>query len=94
MACRKGGTLSITGVYISPLDKIPLGAIVNKGLTIKSGQTHVHFDLAPLLEKIEAGEIDGFKIIDTPPSTVPASTTRCSCDFPSIPRSGGIRPPS
>lgn len=58
MACRKGGTLSIPGVYISPLDKIPFGAIVNKGLTIKSGQTHVQRYLAPLLEKIEAGEID------------------------------------
>ena len=58
MACRKAGTLSIPGVYISPLDKIPFGAIVNKGLTIKSGQTHVQRYLAPLLEKIEAGEID------------------------------------
>jgi threonine dehydrogenase-like Zn-dependent dehydrogenase len=58
MACRKAGTLSIPGVYIGLLDKIPFGALVNKGLTVRSGQTHVQRYLAPLLEKIEAGEID------------------------------------
>lgn len=58
MACRKAGTLSVPGVYIGLLDKIPFGAVVNKGLTIKSGQTHVQRYLAPLLEKIESGEID------------------------------------
>ncbi|RYD23013.1 MAG: glutathione-dependent formaldehyde dehydrogenase [Verrucomicrobiaceae bacterium] len=58
MACRKGGTLSVPGVYFGLLDKLPFGAVVGKGLTIKTGQTHVQRYLAPLLEKIEAGEID------------------------------------
>ncbi|WP_367874302.1 zinc-dependent alcohol dehydrogenase [Luteolibacter sp. Populi] len=58
MACRKAGTLSIPGVYFGLLDKIPFGALVGKGLTVKSGQTHVQRYLAPLLEKIENGEID------------------------------------
>lgn len=58
MACRKGGTLSIPGVYFGLLDKIPFGALVGKGLTVKSGQTHVQRYLAPLLDKIESGEID------------------------------------
>jgi threonine dehydrogenase-like Zn-dependent dehydrogenase len=56
--CRKGGTLSIPGVYIGFVDKIPFGALMNKGLTLKSGQTHVPRYMAPLLKKIEAGEID------------------------------------
>jgi threonine dehydrogenase-like Zn-dependent dehydrogenase len=58
MACRKAGTLSVPGVYIGLLDKIPFGALVNKGLTVKTGQTHVQRYLQPLLEKIERGEID------------------------------------
>lgn len=58
MACRKAGTVSIPGVYIGLVDKIPFGALVNKGLTIRSGQTHVQRYLAPLLAKIESGEID------------------------------------
>lgn len=56
--CRKAGTVSVPGVYIGYLDKIPFGAVVNKGLTIKSGQTHVHRYLPLLMEKIEKGEID------------------------------------
>ncbi len=58
MACRKGGTVSVPGVYIGLLDKIPFGALVNKGLMLKSGQTHVQRYLQPLLAKIDAGEID------------------------------------
>jgi threonine dehydrogenase-like Zn-dependent dehydrogenase len=58
MCCRKGGTVSIPGVYIGFLDKLPFGAAMNKGLTMKMGQTHVQRYLAPLLQKIEAGEID------------------------------------
>jgi threonine dehydrogenase-like Zn-dependent dehydrogenase len=58
MACRKGGTLSVPGVYIGLLDKIPFGALMNKGLTVKTGQTHTQRYLRPLLEKIVAGEID------------------------------------
>lgn len=57
-SCRKGGTLSVPGVYGGFDDKIPLGSIMNKGLTIKTGQTHVQRYLRPLLEKIERGEID------------------------------------
>lgn len=58
MCCRKGGTISMPGVYLGYLDKIPMGAFMNKGLTLKTGQTHTHRYLAPLLEKIENGEID------------------------------------
>ena len=58
MCCRKGGTLSIPGVYIGFLDKIPFGAAMNKGLTMKMGQTNVQKYLEPLLSKVEAGEID------------------------------------
>lgn len=56
--CRKGGTVSVPGVYIGMVDKVPFGALVNKGLTLKSGQTHVQRYSQPLLEKIERGEID------------------------------------
>jgi len=58
MCCRKGGTISMPGVYLGYLDKIPMGAFMNKGLTLRTGQTHTHRYLAPLLEKIENGEID------------------------------------
>jgi threonine dehydrogenase-like Zn-dependent dehydrogenase len=58
MSCRKGGTVSIPGVYIGFLDKIPFGAAMNKGLTLKMGQTHVPRYHQLLLGKIEAGEID------------------------------------
>jgi threonine dehydrogenase-like Zn-dependent dehydrogenase len=58
LACRKAGTLSVPGVYIGLLDKVPFGAVVNKGLTIKTGQTHVQRYLPRLLDKIEGGEID------------------------------------
>lgn len=58
VACRKGGTVSIPGVYGGFIDKVPIGAIVNKGLTLKSGQTHVHRYLRPLLERIQNGDID------------------------------------
>lgn len=58
MCCRKGGTLSIPGVYIGFADKIPVGALMNKGLTLKTGQTHVQRYLQPLLDLIMAGKID------------------------------------
>jgi threonine dehydrogenase-like Zn-dependent dehydrogenase len=57
-ACRKGGTVSLPGVYGGFVDKMPMGAAFNKGLTFKMGQTHVHRYLGPLLERIEKGEID------------------------------------
>jgi len=66
--CRKGGTISIPGVYIGFPDKIPMGALMNKGLTIKTGQTHVPKYHRQLLNKIEAGEIDpSFVITHRPP---------------------------
>jgi threonine dehydrogenase-like Zn-dependent dehydrogenase len=58
MCCRKGGTVSIPGVYIGFPDKFPIGAAMNKGLTFKMGQTHVQRYTKPLLEKIQAGAID------------------------------------
>ncbi len=58
IACRKGGTVSIPGVYGGLLDNIPFGAAMNKGLSFRTGQTHVHRYLKPLLARIEAGEID------------------------------------
>jgi threonine dehydrogenase-like Zn-dependent dehydrogenase len=58
LACRNGGTLSVPGVYGGFLDKVPFGAIVNKALTVKTGQTHVQRYLKPLLELIEQGRID------------------------------------
>jgi threonine dehydrogenase-like Zn-dependent dehydrogenase len=57
-ACRKGGTVSVPGVYGGFVDKLPFGAIVNKAITIKSGQTHVQRYMRPLLERIERGEFD------------------------------------
>jgi len=58
MACRKGGTVSLPGVYGGFLDKVPMGAAHAKGLTFKMGQTHVHKYLPRLLDHIEAGRID------------------------------------
>jgi threonine dehydrogenase-like Zn-dependent dehydrogenase len=58
MACRKGGTVSVPGVYGGFDDKIPLGSLMNKGLTVKTGQTHVQRYFAPLLERIQNDDID------------------------------------
>jgi threonine dehydrogenase-like Zn-dependent dehydrogenase len=63
LACRKGGTVSVPGVYGGFIDKIPFGAVMNKALTIKTGQTHVHRYMRPLLERIEKGEIDPTVIV-------------------------------
>jgi len=62
-ACRKGGTVSIPGVYGGMVDKMPMGAAFGKGLTFRMGQTHVHRYLQPLLEHIQAGEINPTFII-------------------------------
>jgi len=56
--CRKAGTVSIPGVYIGMIDKFPFGQAMNKGLTLKMGQTHVQRYTQPLLKKIEDGKID------------------------------------
>ncbi len=58
LACRNGGTVSVAGVYGGFIDKFPMGAVVNRALTIRSGQTHVQRYMKPLLERIEKGEID------------------------------------
>jgi threonine dehydrogenase-like Zn-dependent dehydrogenase len=58
LACRSGGTVSVAGVYGGFIDKFPMGAIVNRSLTIKSGQTHVQRYMRPLLKRIQNGEID------------------------------------
>jgi threonine dehydrogenase-like Zn-dependent dehydrogenase len=57
-SCRKGGTVSIPGVYGGLVDKFPLGIAFSKGLTFKMGQTNVHTYMRPLLDRIEKGEID------------------------------------
>ncbi len=58
LACRKGGRVSIPGVYGGMTDKFPLGALMEKGLQVRTGQTHVQRYLKPLMERIQAGEID------------------------------------
>jgi threonine dehydrogenase-like Zn-dependent dehydrogenase len=58
LACKKGGSVSVPGVYASFIDKVPMGAFVNKGLTMKTGQTHMMRYMQPLLERIQRGEID------------------------------------
>jgi len=63
MACANGGTVSITGVFGGFMDKFPLGSLMNRSLTIKTGQTHVHRYLQPLYDRIRNGEIDPTYII-------------------------------
>jgi threonine dehydrogenase-like Zn-dependent dehydrogenase len=58
MACRNGGTVSIIGVYGGFIDKFPIGSLMNRSLTVKTGQCHVQRYLRPLLERIQNGEID------------------------------------
>jgi threonine dehydrogenase-like Zn-dependent dehydrogenase len=57
-ACRKGGNLSVPGVYGGFIDKFPMGAAFSKGLTLRMGQTNVHRYMKPLLDRIVKGEID------------------------------------
>jgi threonine dehydrogenase-like Zn-dependent dehydrogenase len=63
MCCRKGGTVSIPGVYAGMIDKFPMGAAFGKALSFKMGQTHVLKHLPELMRRIEAGEIDPSEII-------------------------------
>ncbi len=58
LACRNGGIVSIPGVYSGFVDKVPFGSLMNRSITVKTGQTHVHRYLRPLLQRIENGEID------------------------------------
>jgi threonine dehydrogenase-like Zn-dependent dehydrogenase len=62
-ACRNGGTISVVGVYGGFIDTFPMGAVINRSLTIKGGQCHAHRYLRPLLDRIERQEIDPSFII-------------------------------
>jgi threonine dehydrogenase-like Zn-dependent dehydrogenase len=62
-ACKNGGIVSIVGVYAGLVDKFPLGTVMNRSLTIRSGQCHVHRYMRPLLERIAKGEIDPTMVI-------------------------------
>ena len=62
-ACRSGGVVSVIGVYGGFIDKFPMGTVMNRGLTIRAGQCHVHKYMRPLLERIQKGEIDPTFII-------------------------------
>ena len=57
-ACRNGGTVSVIGVYGGFIDKFPMGSLMNRSLTIRTGQCHVQRYMRPLLERIQRGEID------------------------------------
>jgi threonine dehydrogenase-like Zn-dependent dehydrogenase len=58
MTCKKGGTVSVPGVYAGLIDKLPMGAFMNKALTMKTGQTHMMRYMEPLLKRVQEGEID------------------------------------
>ncbi len=58
MCCRNGGTISVIGVYAGFIDKFPMGSVMNRSLTIKTGQAHVQRYMRPLLQLIENGDID------------------------------------
>jgi threonine dehydrogenase-like Zn-dependent dehydrogenase len=62
-ACRNGGTVSVIGAYGGYIDRFPMGAIMNRSLTIKAGQCHVQRYMQPLLERIQNGDIDPTFII-------------------------------
>jgi threonine dehydrogenase-like Zn-dependent dehydrogenase len=62
-SCRNGGVVSVIGVYGGMVDKFPIGSLMNRSLTIRSGQCHVQRYMQPLLEHIEAGRIDPTFII-------------------------------
>jgi len=63
MSVRNGGIVSIVGVYGGLMDKFPIGALMNRGITIRTGQCHVHRYMQPLLQRIMDGEIDPTYII-------------------------------
>ncbi|MFM8321927.1 MAG: zinc-dependent alcohol dehydrogenase [Chloroflexota bacterium] len=58
LACKNGGTVSVIGVYAGFVDKFPMGAVMNRSLTVCGGQAHVQRYMRPLLERIQRGEID------------------------------------
>jgi threonine dehydrogenase-like Zn-dependent dehydrogenase len=56
--CRNGGIVSVIGVYGGFIDKFPMGSVMNRSLTIRSGQCHVQRYMKPLLQRVQNGEID------------------------------------
>jgi threonine dehydrogenase-like Zn-dependent dehydrogenase len=62
-SCRNGGVVSIIGVYGGFMDKFPMGSLMNRGLTVRTGQCHVQRYMQPLLEHIERGDLDPTFII-------------------------------
>jgi threonine dehydrogenase-like Zn-dependent dehydrogenase len=58
LSCRNGGIVSVIGVYGGFIDKFPMGSVMNRSLTIRTGQCHVQRYMRPLLERIQKGEID------------------------------------
>jgi threonine dehydrogenase-like Zn-dependent dehydrogenase len=68
LACRSGGIVSVIGAYGGVIDKFPIGAVVNRSLTIKAGQCHVHRYMRPLLERIRNGDLDPTFVITHRPS--------------------------
>jgi threonine dehydrogenase-like Zn-dependent dehydrogenase len=63
LACRNGGVVSVIGVYGGLMDKFPIGSLMNRSLTLRSGQCHVQRYLQPLLERIRRGELDPSMVI-------------------------------
>ncbi|TDE03453.1 zinc-dependent alcohol dehydrogenase [Jiangella asiatica] len=63
LACANGGTVSVVGVYGGLSDKIPTGSLMNRSITVRTGQTHVHRYMRPLLERVRRGEIDPTVVI-------------------------------
>src|SRR5262249_51250131 len=58
MACANGGIVSVIGAYTGLIDRFPMGSVMNRSLTIRSGQCHVHRYMRPLLEHIQNGDLD------------------------------------
>ncbi|MFF0778186.1 hypothetical protein [Streptomyces sp. NPDC003720] len=63
LSCRSGGVVSVIGVYGGLIDKFPAGARMNRSLTLRTGQCHVHKYMKPLLSLIEQGRIDPTRVI-------------------------------
>jgi threonine dehydrogenase-like Zn-dependent dehydrogenase len=63
VSCRNGGTVSVIGVYGGLIDKFPIGSLMNRSLTVRSGQCHVQRYMRPLLEHIRAGDLDPTYVI-------------------------------
>lgn len=81
IACKKGGTVSVPGVYAGFIDKVPMGAFMNKALTMKTGQTHMMRYMQPLLDRIQAGEINpSFVVSHRVPIDKAPEAYRMFCD--------------